>query len=259
MNLLEGRAAIVTGAASGIGAASARLFAEHGASVLAVDLAAERLEAEHAGRDGVQVLAQDVTAPEAPERIVGRALELFGQLDILYNNAGVSGEAPEHVPHRRYRTKDTPDDFWRQVLEINLNSGFRLTKAALPHLRSSRAGRVIGTSSVMADFTDVGLGAYATSKAAMRAFLRTVAVEEGKYGVTANWIEPGAIYTPMTRVAYDQAQFTDPVVQRISLRRLGQPIDVARGALFLASDLAEYVTGQGLRIDGGMFLRVPTP
>jgi 3-oxoacyl-[acyl-carrier protein] reductase len=256
MGLLEGRTAIITGAASGIGAATAQLFAEHGARVLAVDLAAERLEAEHAGRAGVDLWVQDVAAPEAPETIIGQALRLWGKLDILYNNAGISGEAPADVPHRRYRTADTPDAFWRRVLEVNLTSAFRLTKAAIPHLRESAAGRVIGTSSVMAEFTDVGLGAYATSKAAMESFLRTVAVEEGKYGVTANWIEPGSIYTPMTKLAYDKPEIGGPTAKKTALRRLGQPVDIARGALFLASELSGYITGQPIRIDGGMLLRV---
>jgi 3-oxoacyl-[acyl-carrier protein] reductase len=108
----------------------------------------------------------------------------------------------------------------------------------------------------MAQYTDVGLGAYATSKAAVESFLRTVAAEEGKYGVTANWVQPGSIYTAMTSLAYDQPEIADPIAQKIALRRLGQAADVARVALFLASDLAGYMTGQGLAVDGGMFLRV---
>jgi 3-oxoacyl-[acyl-carrier protein] reductase len=255
MALLAGRVAIITGAASGIGAASVRSFVKQGARVLAVDRDGERLAAEYGGVDGVDTCVCDIGAANAPSAIIDQALDRFGHIDILFNNAGISGEAPKDVPFGRYRIRDTPDDFWRDVLEINVNAAFRLTKAALPSLRNSVAGRVIGSSSTVARFTDVGLSAYSTSKAALEAFLRTVAVEEGKHGITVNWLQPGAIYTAMTRHAFDRADLTAPIIQRTALRRLGEASDVARVALFLASDLSAYVTGQGIAIDGGLFLR----
>jgi 3-oxoacyl-[acyl-carrier protein] reductase len=245
--LLEGKVAIVTGAASGIGRASAQLFAEHGAKVLAVDLPGHGLVDAHRDFDDIIELEHDITDADAPEKIVDTAIATWGRLDILFNNAGVSG---------RYNTADMSDEHWNKVMGVNVTAQFRLSRAAIPHLRESGAGRIINTASVMAQGTDFGLSAYCASKAGVAGLTRTIALEEGRHGITANYIEPGAIATGMTRAMTEDETVAAIWAKKSPLKRLGQPIDIAKGALFLASDLGGFVTGHGLRVDGGLMLRV---
>jgi 3-oxoacyl-[acyl-carrier protein] reductase len=243
---LDGKVAIVTGAASGIGHASARLFAEEGASVLAVDRPGTGLAEGHAGVERIATLEKDITGEEAPEAIVGRAVELFGGLDILFNNAGVGHNALAEV---------LPVAEWDRIFDVNVRAQFLLCQQAIPHLRARGKGRLINVASVMAERTDYGLAAYAASKAGVAGLTRTLALELGKFGITANYILPGPIYTGMTRRNFDQDYIRQVWEKKTAVRRLGQPIDIARGALFLASDESDYVTGHGLVIDGGLTLR----
>ena len=245
--LLEGKAAIVTGAGSGIGAASAQLFADEGAQVLAVDVPGKGLADTHANHDAIHVLEQDITEDSAPETIIQATTDMFGKLDILFNNAGVGGGANAY---------DMTDDFWNRTMAVNVTAQFRLIREAIPHLRTSEAGRIINTASVMAEGTDYGLAAYSASKAGVAGLTRNIALEEGRYGITANYIEPGAIYTGMTEKNFVNDDIANIWARKSALKRLGQPIDIAKGALFLASDLGAFVTGHGLRVDGGLMLRV---
>lgn len=238
---LQDRVAIVTGAASGIGRASAEMFAAEGAKVLAVDLEPFTLEHEN-----IQTLDQDVSADTAAAAIIGGAVARFGKLDILMNNAGIGGGAP---------IAEFPDELWEKNLAVNLTPHFKLSKAAIPHLKESGAGRIINVASVMAEGTDYGLAAYSAAKAGVAGLTRNLALELGRFGITANYILPGAIRTGMT------VNFKDPKIAEIwakksPLKRLGEPIDLARGALFLASDDGGFVTGHGLNVDGGLMLRV---
>ena len=191
---LEGRTAIVTGAASGIGRASAQLFAAEGARVLAVDLPDTGLGNAHDGSHGISGFETDITDADTPGRIVGAAVEAFGRLDILFNNAGVS---------RRALVGEQTEEEWNLTLSVNLTAQFRLAKAAVPHLKDSPAGRIINTASVMARMTDYGLAAYSASKAGVAGMTRALALDLGKFGITANYIEPGAIRTGMTKAAFD--------------------------------------------------------
>ena len=243
---LAGRAAIVTGAASGIGQASAQLFAAEGASVLAVDRPETALADAHAGQDRVSTLEQDVTAEAAPQTIVAAAVERFGRLDILFNNAGVS---------RRALVGEQTDAEWDLTLSVNLTAQFRLATAAIPHLKESPAGRIINTASVMARMTDYGLAAYSASKAGVAGLTRTLALDLGKFGITANYIEPGAIQTGMTAAAFADDEIAAVWAKKAALRRLGEPADIARAALFRASDAAGVVSGHGLTVAGGLTLR----
>jgi NAD(P)-dependent dehydrogenase (short-subunit alcohol dehydrogenase family) len=243
MARLDGRRAIVTGAASGIGRASAQLFAAEGARVLAVDRPGANLTFEEAAIAGLEA---DLAEDGAPGRIIAGALASLGGLDILFNNAGISNST---------LTSDMTDEAWDRVQAVNLRTVFRLTREAIPTLIASPAGRIINTASVMAQNTDYGLSAYCASKAGVVGLTRTLALELGKHGVTANAILPGAILTGMT-----ERVFSDPAIAAIwakksVLRRLGQPIDVARVALFLASDDGGFVTGQAIAADGGLTLR----
>tara|TARA_B100000676_G_scaffold261025_1_gene271131 strand:+ start:17282 stop:18022 length:741 start_codon:yes stop_codon:yes gene_type:complete len=243
---LAGRAAIVTGAASGIGKASADLFASEGATVLAVDRPETALAEAHAGQARISVLEQDVTDDMAPDNIVSKAVECFGRLDILFNNAGVS---------RRAVIGEQTEQEWNLTLAVNLTSQFRLATAATPYLKVSPSGRIINTASVMARMTDYGLAAYSASKAGVAGMTRALALDLGKFGITANYIEPGAIQTGMTQAAFSDDDIAAVWAKKAALRRLGEPIDIARVALFLASDDAGFVSGHGLTVDGGLTLR----
>jgi NAD(P)-dependent dehydrogenase (short-subunit alcohol dehydrogenase family) len=239
------RAAIITGAASGIGAASARLFAEEGAKVLAVDVNGAGLTGLGSG---IEPLQADLADAGAAERIVVYAIERFGHLDILFNNAGIATNALAHL---------ASDEDFDRTLEINLKAAFRLCRAATPHLIASSAGRIINTASVMAQGTDYGLAAYCASKAGIVGLTRTLALELGKHAITANAILPGAIRTGMTAGMWDaRPDIAETWAKKAALRRLGQPLDIARAALFLASDDGGFVTGHELLVDGGLTLRV---
>lgn len=243
---LAKKVAVITGAASGIGKASATLFAAEGARVLAVDLPGKGLAAAHQGQERILTLEADVSADDAAETIIGGAIKAFGSLDILFNNAGVALGGP---------VESLSDADWDRTMAVNLRSHFILARAAIPHLRQSGHGRIINTASVMAEGTDFGLAAYCASKAGVAGLTRNLALELGKYGITANYILPGAIVTGMTK-SFDDPAIAEIWAKKSPLRRLGEPIDIARGALFLASEDGGFVTGHGLNVDGGMMLRV---
>ena len=245
---LKDRAAIVTGAASGIGRATAALFAEEGAQVLAVDRPESAILSAHEGVAGIVPLALSIADPGAPDRIVGEAVARFGRLDILMNNAGVSG---------RHLVDQISDEDWERHMAVNLTAQMKLARAAIPHLRKSPAGRIINVASVMAEGTDLGLVAYCASKAGVMGLTRSLALELGRDGITANYLLPGAIETGMTKPLWDsRPDVADIWAKKSPLRRHGQPIDLARAALFLASDDAGFITGHGLNVDGGLMLRV---
>lgn len=242
---LKDRAAIVTGAASGIGKATAQLFAEEGAKVLAVDLPEKGLSASHAN---IVTFEKSVGDRDAADAIIGEAVKRFGKLDILMNNAGVSSST---------RIEAMTEEIWQREININLSAQMRLCQKALPHLKESPAGRIVNVASVMAEGTDYGLSAYCASKAGVAGLTRTLALELGKFGITANYLEPGAIKTGMTSGLWDaRPDIAEIWAKKAALRRLGQPIDLARAALFLASDDGGFVTGHGLVVDGGLMLRV---
>ena len=250
MGRLSGKIAIVTGAASGIGAASAQLFADEGAQVLAVDRPGSAIDTVHSGTRSISAFGADITGDEAPKRIVAAALERFGALDILFNNAGVSGRA---------FVEEMTDAEWDRINDVNVRGMFRICREAIPalKLRAKEKGRarIVNTASVMAFDTDYGLAAYCASKAGVGGLTRTLALELGKFNITANYICPGAIYTGMTQGNFDKPEIREVWEKKAALRRLGQPIDIARGALLLASDDADFITGHELVVDGGLTLR----
>ena len=250
MDRLKGKIAIVTGAASGIGAASAKLFASEGAQVLAVDRPESAIASTHTGNAAVVPLAIDITTDSAPSEIVTAARAQFGAIDILFNNAGVSGRA---------FVEEMTDEFWDRVNGVNLRAMFRLCREAIPELRrralETGRARIINTASVMAFDTDFGLAAYAASKAGVGGLTRTLALELGKFNITANYICPGAIYSGMTQTNFDKPEIRAVWEKKAALRRLGQPLDIARGALMLASEDADFITGHELVVDGGLTLR----
>jgi 3-oxoacyl-[acyl-carrier protein] reductase len=243
MRNLAGKVAIVTGAASGIGRASAELFAAEGAKVLAADLPETNLEY---ASDAIRPLAVDVGDDDAPARIVGEATRAFGRLDILFSNAGTAAAVP---------AAEMSDEVWDRVQQVNLRAAFRLAREAIPHLIASGSGRILYTASVMAEFTDFGLAAYCASKAGVVGLTRTLALELGRHGITANAILPGAILTGMTARSFSDPKIADIWARKSPLKRLGAPADVAALAVFLASDSAGFITGQAIAADGGLTLR----
>ena len=247
---LAGKVAIVTGAASGIGQATAQLFADEGALVIAVDRPTSAIVTAHAGKARIVALAQDVTADGAPEAIVAAALREGGGLDILFNNAGVAANALGEA---------TTDAQWDDTFAVNARAVFRLCRAAIPALRERAAvtgrARIINTASVMAERTDIGLSAYAASKHAVAGLSKTLALELGKWGITVNYLLPGAIHTGMTAASFEDEKVRAVWAKKAALRRLGQPIDMARAVLLLASDESDFITGHGLVADGGLTLR----
>ena len=243
---LKNRVAIITGAASGIGAATAQLFATEGARVLGVDLQADGLHQHHDDTPNIETLAMDIAEEGAAKTIIDTAMARFGQLDIVMNNAGIGSNAPG---------ENMSPEMWQKALDVNLTAPFRICQASIPHLKNAPAGRIINVASVMAQHTDYGLAAYCASKAGVLGYTRTLALELGKFGITANCILPGAIQTGMTHAAFSNNDIADIWARKSPLRRLGQPIDIARGALFLASDDGGFVTGHDLNVDGGMLLR----
>lgn len=248
--LLQGKAAIVTGAASGIGAASAALFAEQGAQVLAVDRPDTGLQDKHRGNSAIRTLELDITGDTAPRMLVAAAKEQLGGIDVLFNNAGVSSNAlAEHMT----------DADWDRTFAVNVRAMFRICREAIPALRQAAEkkgrARIVNTASVMAFDTDYGLAAYTASKHGVAGLTKTLALELGKYRITANYVLPGAIYTGMTKTNFDNEEIRKVWEKKAALRRLGQPIDIARAALLLASDHADFITGHGLVADGGLTLR----
>lgn len=245
---LNGKTAIVTGAASGIGRATAQLFASEGARVLAVDLPKKNLGETHRDHQGISILEISVAEAGAPKAIVDAAVNAFGRLHILMNNAGVGSNAlAEHM---------TRED-WDRTLAVNLTAPFLICQQAIPHLRESGAGRIINVASVMAEGTDYGLSAYCASKAGVAGLTRTLALELGKFNITANYLLPGAIKTGMTTPLWTaRPEVAEIWAKKSPLRRLGEPTDLAKAALFLASDDGAFVTGHGLNVDGGLMLRV---
>lgn len=248
MGRLDNKVAIITGAADGMGEAEVKLFAAEGAKVLAVDINREKLEAACGGLgDAVRTLAVDITGERAPGDIIEAAVSSFGGVDILANNAGVVEY--ENVDVMRA-------DNWRRTMDVNLNAMFYLCQKAIPEMKKLGGGRIINVASINAFVTAPGLGAYAASKHGVAGLTKTLAVELGPDNITANYINPGAILTGMTRPLMDDPD-TKALFESFSvLPQMGMPEDIAKGALFLASDDAAFITGHGLTIDGGFLAKV---
>ncbi len=246
MKLLEGKTALITGAARGIGSSIAKRFAKEGANVAITDLAVNESansvirELESYGVKA-KAYASDASNYEQTQEVVKQIIEDFGRVDILVNNAGI--------------TKDTllmrmSEDQWDMVINVNLKSVFNFTKAVQINMLSNRAGSIINMSSVVGLSGNAGQSNYSASKAGMIGFTKSVAKEVGARGVRCNAIAPGFIETEMTAKLPENVR--KEWAKQIPLRRGGTPDDVANTALFLASDLSSYVTGQVVNVCGGM-------
>ena len=244
---LEGQVAIVTGASRGIGAAIADTLAEAGAAVAGTATTedgaaaiAARLAGSPASCAG-EVL--DVNDPDGAEALVSRVAESLGVPTVLVNNAGIT---------RDQILMRMKEDDWDAVLETNLRSVFRLSKACLRGMMKARQGRIISIASVVGSMGNAGQTNYAAAKAGMMGFSRSLAREIGSRGITVNVVAPGFIDTDMTR-ALDEKQ-REALLRDIPLQRLGDVRDIAAAVLFLASEQGGYVTGQTLHVNGGMYM-----
>jgi len=239
---LEGKTALVTGATGGIGGAIARTLHAQGATVTISGTRQEKLDELTADLgERVHAIACNLDDGEAVDALPKQAAEAMGGLDILVANAGITKDG------LLMRMKD---EDWQQVLKINLESYFRLSRAALRGMMKARHGRIIGITSVVGVMGNPGQANYCASKAGMIGFTKSLAQEVAARGVTANCVAPGFIASPMTDALNDQQR--EAILSKIPANDLGSGEDIAAAVAYLASDEAHYVTGQTLHVNGGM-------
>src|SRR5579871_1775422 len=247
---VRGLVALVTGAASGMGRATAFVFAREGAKVAVTDLRVEDCEgvaAEIRAEGGeAHAWALDVSDPAAIERVIPQVAERFGGLDLLVNNAGVGGFAPIDSPEY--------ERVWERVVPILLTAHARAIRAALPYLRKSKSPRIVNIASTEALGATARDSVYAAAKAGVTGLTRALAVELGKEGITVNAICPGPIKTGMTQAIPD-ADKTTFANRRTAMRRYGEPEEVAHITLSLCLPAASYITGVTIPVDGGLMAR----
>lgn len=247
MGRLTGKVAVITGSASGIGRASALLMAAEGASVVGGDLNPEGGEETtalcRAGGGEASFIQTDVAQEPDVAALIAHAVERFGGIDILFNNAGISGAIGP--------IEDTPTDLWDRTVNIVLRSAFLGMKHAVPHLRRRGGGSIIQTSSMAGLAGFPGLHAYCSAKAGLLNLTRSAAVELGADRIRVNCICPGDILTPMRSSGLSPEDMERELASHQPIARAGRAEDIARAALYFASDDSEWVTGTILPVDGG--------
>lgn len=244
---MRDRVVIITGGASGIGRTAAFLFAQEGAKVVVADYqeaSGKEVVDEIVGQGGIAHFVQvDVSSHEKTQQMAKNVNEHFGQIDVLINNAGITADAT--LPKMK-------QEQWDRVIAINLTGVFNCTQAVVPYMLERGAGRIISTSSVVGIHGNFGQTNYAATKGGVIAMTKTWAKELGPKGITCNAVAPGFIETPMTKAVPEKV--LKLMEERVPLRRLGDPSDVANAYLYLASDAGRYVNGAVLSIDGGLTL-----
>ncbi len=258
----DGKVALVSGAGSGIGRATAMGLAARGAQVAVSDIdraKAEAVTAEITGAGGKAVaIVADAGTPPGIEAMVGGTVEAFGGLDILHNNA--FGQPPLPAGQSRLAfTGELDDNVWAHVINIGLTSVFRATKRAIPELLKRGGGAVVNTASISGLFADFAIGAYNAAKAGVINLTRVTAIEYAGRGIRVNCVCPGAIDTPLLRPSLSMPGFAEGTIAQIPMRRLGWPDEMANVVMFLASDLASYVTGAAVVADGGLTVQTGMP
>jgi 3-oxoacyl-[acyl-carrier protein] reductase len=244
---LGGRVALVTGAAQGIGKAVALLLARNGADIVVSDINLEKAEEaaneiKSIGRKALAVKG-DVANWNDVERMVEVILEKFAKIDILVNNAGITRD--------KLILRMTEED-WDAVLDVNLKGTFHCTKAVVRHMAKQRSGKIVNIASVVGEMGNAGQANYSASKAGVIGLTKTIAREFAQRGININAIAPGYIETPMTEVLPEKAK--EELKKLIPMERLGKPEDVAEAVLFLVSEESNYITGQVLNVNGGIYM-----
>ena len=244
---IQGKVALITGAASGMGRATAHLFADEGALVAVTDVNAAGADAvakeiSQAGAEA-EAHALDVSNPDDVQRVVDAVVQRFGGLDILVNNAGISRMAPVSV--------DGYLEAWEQTLAVNLTGEMLMIRACLPHLQQGGAGRIVNIASTEGVGASAMASPYTASKHGVVGLTRSLAVELGSQGVTVNCVCPGPIHTGMTSLIPDAAK-TKFARRRVPLRRYGDPEEVAHATLSLVLPASSYINGAVLPVDGGL-------
>jgi meso-butanediol dehydrogenase / (S,S)-butanediol dehydrogenase / diacetyl reductase len=247
---LAGKVAIVTGAANGIGRATAVLFASEGAKLVLADINEEGLKEtiNMVKKEGGEVIGQktDVSVEQEVKALIDLALTTYSRIDILCNNAGTGGDLA--------KLETESGETWKRVFGVNVLGAVFASKHVAPHMMARKCGAIVNTASVAGIRAGAGGNAYSASKAALINFTQTSACDLGGFGVRVNAVCPGLIETGMTQRVFDYARSSgkiDKMGYRCELRRYGHPEEVASAILFLASDEAGYITGQALPVDGG--------
>jgi 3-oxoacyl-[acyl-carrier protein] reductase len=251
---IGGRRAIVTGAASGMGRATAHLFADEGARVAVVDLGEARvaavvdeIRAAH-GHGAATGVVADVGDHDALKAMVVTVVGALGGVDILVNNAGVS------MINSAFQDEESFESNWATTLDVNLTAHARLIRLCLPHLQAAGGGRIVNIASTESIVATAGLAAYSATKAGVVGLTKSFAVELGRHGITVNCVCPGPIHTGMTEGIDDERKATY-ARRRVPLRRYGDPEEVAHMTLALCLPAASFVNGAIVPVDGGMTIR----
>lgn len=245
MKLLEGKVALITGATRGIGKGIAEMYAEQGAKIAftyagSVDKAKE-LEAALSSVTQIKGYQSDASDFDAAQNLVDEVMAEFGQIDIVINNAGITKD--------NLLLRMTKED-WDKVMRVNLDSVFNLTKAVIKPMMKAKSGSIINMTSVVGVSGNAGQSNYAASKAGVIGFTKSVALELGSRNIRCNAIAPGFIETEMTAALDEKA--TQKWADAIPMKKLGKTTDVANACVFLGSDMASYINGQVLNVDGGL-------
>lgn len=239
------KVALITGGTSGIGAATARLIARDGGSVMLADLG-EKGVAEIVtayGQDRVAFRTCDVADINQVDALVGATMERFGRIDVLFNNAGVTGMGS---------TTDTDPDLWRRVLEVDLFSVFYCCRAVIPHMLADGGGAIVNTASISGMVGDFGMASYNAAKGGLINYSRNLALDYATAGIRVNVVCPGVIDTPMVAGVAQVPGLLEAFIAPVPMGRLGAPEEVAEVLAFLASDAASFMTGAVVPVDGGL-------